>query len=103
MTDARGVCAGRAETLIPDVPYVRGWAHAKRKADALAEELLALGLDFDFPGLAPDVNVFGDGIVSLGPVRPEAAEILAQLITAGLAAEMGQGQSEQDQPDSPAG
>jgi hypothetical protein len=67
---------------------VRGWATAKRAAEALAEELLAFGLDTDFPGLKPDVNVAGDGLVCVGAIRPEAAEILARLITAGLAAEM---------------
>ncbi|MYS19597.1 hypothetical protein GA0115240_11079 [Streptomyces sp. DvalAA-14] len=87
MTDARGVCASRAESLTADVAYVRGWAHAREAADLLAEELLALGLDSDFPGLKADVNVFGDGIVHLGPVRLAAVEILAQLIAGGLAVE----------------
>ncbi|MBG7699950.1 hypothetical protein HCJ76_18125 [Streptomyces sp. MC1] len=49
---------------------------------------MLLGLDSDFPGLVADVNVFGDGLVQLGAVRPEAAELLAKLITAGLDAEM---------------
>ncbi|MFF0009991.1 hypothetical protein [Streptomyces sp. NPDC005374] len=87
MTDRRGVVAKRAENLSPGVPYVRGWNRARRSAGALADQLVLLGLDSDFPGLVADVNVFGDGLVDLGTVRPEAAELLAALITAGLAAE----------------
>jgi hypothetical protein len=88
MTDRRGVVAKRAENLMPGVPYVRGWAQARRSADTLASELTALGLESDFPCLAADVNVSGDGLVRLGIVRPEAALILAELIVSGLAAEM---------------
>ncbi|MER5821877.1 hypothetical protein [Streptomyces mirabilis] len=88
MTDRRGVVAKRAENLMPGVPYVRGWAQARRSADALASQLAFMGLESDFPGLTADVNVSGDGLVRLGIVRPEAALILAELITSGLAAEM---------------
>ncbi|MGW3984057.1 hypothetical protein [Streptomyces mirabilis] len=88
MTDRRGVVAKRAENLMPGVPYVRGWAQARRSADALAAQLTAVGVESDFPGLTADVNVSGDGLVRLGIVRPEAALILAELITSGLAAEM---------------
>ncbi|GAA2071391.1 hypothetical protein GCM10009801_22980 [Streptomyces albiaxialis] len=88
MTDPMGVCARRAEDLRPGVPYVRGWAEGKRGADALAELLRELGLEADFPGLKADVNVFGDGIVCLGQVRPAAVEMLARVLANGLAAEM---------------
>ncbi|MEW1561775.1 hypothetical protein AB0454_02180 [Streptomyces sp. NPDC093509] len=88
MTDRRGVVAKHAENLMPGVPYVRGWAQARRSADTLASELAALGLESDFPGLTADVNVSGDGLVRLGIVRPEAALILAELVVSGLAAEM---------------
>ncbi|MFF3469153.1 hypothetical protein [Streptomyces sp. NPDC002619] len=88
MTDRRGVVAKRAENLMPGVPYVRCWAQARRSAGALAAQLTALGLELDFPGLAADVNVSGDGLVRLGSVQPEAALILAELIVSGLAAEM---------------
>ena len=87
MTDRRGVVAKRAEDLSLGVPYVRGWNRARRGAGALADQLVLLGLDSDFAGLVADVNVFGDGIVQLGTVRPEAAELLARLIAVGLAAE----------------
>ena len=87
MTDRRGVVAKRAENLMPGVPYVRGWATARRSADALAAQLAVLGLETDFPGLAADVNVSGDGLVRLGIVRPEAARVLAELIVSGLVAE----------------
>ncbi|MGW3680647.1 hypothetical protein [Streptomyces prasinus] len=88
MTDRRGVVAKRAENLMPGIPYVRGWAQARRGAGALAAQLTALGLEPDFPGLTADVNVSGDGLVRLGTVRPEAALLLAELIVSGLAAEM---------------
>lgn len=88
MTDRRGVVAKRAENLMPGVPYVRGWAEARRSASTLAEQLTALGLEPDFPGLAADVNVSGDGLVRLGTVRPEAAQLLAELIVAGCESEM---------------
>ncbi|MGW1504731.1 hypothetical protein ACWCQW_40715 [Streptomyces mirabilis] len=88
MTDRRGVVAKRAENLMPGVPYVRGWAQARRGADELAAQLSTLGLESDFPGLTPDVNVSGDGLVRLGVVRPEAALILAELIVSGCLAEL---------------
>ncbi|MEU2617557.1 hypothetical protein ABZ642_05220 [Streptomyces sp. NPDC007157] len=87
MTDRWGVVAKRAENLMPGVPYVRGWAQARRSAGALAEHLTALGMESDFPGLAADVNVSGDGLVRLGSIRPEAALMLAELILSGLTAE----------------
>ncbi|CAM5526665.1 hypothetical protein [Streptomyces griseorubiginosus] len=90
MTDRRGVVAKRAENLSPSVPYVRGWNRARQSAGALADQLVLLALDSDFPGLVADVNVFGDGLVQLGAVRPEAAELLASLIAAGLNAESGE-------------
>ncbi|MFF9123841.1 hypothetical protein ACF09J_11135 [Streptomyces sp. NPDC014889] len=88
MTDRRGVVAKRAEDLLPGVPYVRGWNRARRSAGTLADQLVLLGLDSDFHGLVADVNVFGDGLVQLGTVRSEAAELLAQLITTGLEAKL---------------
>ncbi|MFE3168277.1 hypothetical protein [Streptomyces sp. NPDC059224] len=87
MTNRRGVVAKRAEDLMPGVPYVRGWVQARRGAGALATQLSVLGLETDFPGLAADVNVAGDGLVHLGTIRPETAAVLAELILSGLAAE----------------
>lgn len=84
MTDRRGVVAPRAENLNAGVNYVRGWAEARGSADTLAQQLLALGLDADFPGLTADVNVRGEGLVRLGTVRPEAAMLLARLVRAGM-------------------
>ncbi|ONK11206.1 hypothetical protein [Streptomyces sp. MP131-18] len=88
MTDVRGVCAGSAEELAPGVPYVRGWADAKRAADALAEPLRVLDLQAIFAQLKPDVNVHGEGVVRLGTVRPAAAHALATLIMTGLTVEV---------------
>ncbi|MEU1626908.1 hypothetical protein ABZ746_16610 [Streptomyces sp. NPDC020096] len=86
--DPRRVIARRAEELAPAVPYVRGWAEAKRATDTLAEQLRELGLELDLMGLKADVSVFGDGLVCLGPVRPDAAELLADLVATGLAVGM---------------
>ncbi|MFF4751762.1 hypothetical protein ACWD5R_20400 [Streptomyces sp. NPDC002514] len=86
--DPRRVIARRAEDLAPAVPYVRGWAEAKRATDALAEQLHALGMDSDFLSLKADVNVYGDGLVCLGPIRPTTAQLLAEAIATGLALEM---------------
>ncbi|MYT70367.1 MULTISPECIES: hypothetical protein [unclassified Streptomyces] len=93
MTDRHGVIAPRAENLNTGVNYVRGWAEGRRSADNLAQQLAALGLESDFPGLRADVNVRGDGLVRLGAIRPEAAELLAQLICAGAEAKARQAAS----------
>ncbi|MFF9781461.1 hypothetical protein [Streptomyces nigrescens] len=101
MTDPRRVVAKRAENLSPTTPYVRGWAEAKRGADALAEQLQAAGLELDFLGLRADVTVFGDGLVCLGPVQPEAGDVLARLLVMGLAMEMADQADSQSQPAPP--
>ncbi|MFE3016696.1 hypothetical protein [Streptomyces sp. NPDC059256] len=88
MTDRRGVTAKRAEDLLPGIPYVRGWSKGHRGATALATALKTLGLETDFPGLRADVNVDGDGLVCLGSVSPEAADLLARALVAGLAMEI---------------
>ena len=88
MTDPRGVCMRRAEALAPGVPYVRGWAEGRTGAGALAAALTDAGLADDFPKLAADVNILGQGMVRLGQVRPGAVLELAQLLAAGLAAEI---------------
>lgn len=100
MTDARGVCAASAAGLAPEVPYVRGWAEARRAAEALAEQLQVLDVGHVFAGLRADVNVNGDGVVQLGEVRPAAAQLLARLITNGLTVEALRRHSpaEQDEP-----
>ena len=88
MTDPRGVCMRRAESLTPGIPYVRGWAEGRCGAEALAVQLTRTGLANEFPGLSADVNVLGQGMVRLGQVRPIAVLEFARLIAAGLAAEM---------------
>lgn len=105
VTDPRRVVAKRAENLSPAMPYVRGWAEAKRGADALAEQLQAAGMGLDLLGLRADVTVFGDGLVCLGPIQPETGEALARLLVMGLAMEMADHADRQGQPlppDAPA-
>jgi hypothetical protein len=101
MTDPDGVCARPAEVLTADVPYVRGWIDAKRKADVLAEQFRVVGLADDFPLLKADVNLIGQGVVSLGPVSPETALRLVGLISAGLIAEMLDGWTTEDTAPAP--
>ncbi|MFI1173278.1 hypothetical protein [Streptomyces melanogenes] len=64
----------------------------------MAEQLAGLGLDTDFPGLKADVNVRGEGLVSLGAIRPEAAELLAELTTVGLSVKMAADAKSADTP-----
>lgn len=66
VTNGPGVTGDDASTHVtsspvtpPGVPYVRGWARARRSAGTLADQLVLLGLDSDFPGLMADVNVSG--------------------------------------------
>lgn len=66
--------------------YAAGTAHGRALAHWLISSWCS-GWTPTSAGLVADVNVFGDGIVQLGTVRPEAAELLARLIAAGLAAE----------------
>ncbi|RKN09404.1 hypothetical protein [Streptomyces radicis] len=98
MTDARGVCARSATDLSVNAPYVRGWAEAKHAADRLAEQLHTLDLDALFPQLKADVNVFGEGIVRLGTIRPATAQALATLIMTGLTNEVLRRAAAEDDP-----
>lgn len=88
MTDPRDACAEPADVLLPGVPYVRSWARAKQGAEALAEQLTALGLAGDFPFLKADVNVDGNDVVRLGIATPEAVQLLADALARGLAQEI---------------
>lgn len=100
--DPRRVVARRAENLSEARPYVRGWAQAKRAAEALAEQLRSAGLETDFSGLKADVSVFGDGLVCLGTLRPDAVQLLARLVSTGLTMEMAERAGRTDQPDTSA-
>jgi hypothetical protein len=87
MTDSRGACAQPAGALTLGVPYVRGWAESRRAAETLAEQLILAELADGFAGLRADVNVLGDGVVSLGKILPETALRLSDLLAVGLLAE----------------
>ncbi|GAA3756544.1 hypothetical protein [Streptomyces tremellae] len=100
--DPRRVVARRAEDLTEARPYVRGWGQAKRAAEALAEQLRSAGLETDVPGLKADVSVFGDGLVCLGALRPDAAELLARLVATGLTSEMAEQATGPNRPDASA-
>jgi hypothetical protein len=96
MTDPRGACAPPAGTLAPGVPYVRGWAEGRRAAEALAEQLVLADLADGFASLRADVNILGDGVVSLGKILPETALRLSALLAAGLLAEWLDERTEED-------
>lgn len=105
MADAMGpsqIVARRAENLSEARPYVRGWAQARGAAESLAEQLRLAGLETDVPGLKADVSVFGDGLVCLGTLRPDAVELLARLVATGLTAEMADRATSQNRPNTPA-
>ncbi|NJP44988.1 hypothetical protein [Actinacidiphila epipremni] len=87
MTDPRGACAQPAGMLAPDIPYVRGWAEGRRAAETLAEQLVLADLADGFASLHADVNILGDGVVSLGKILPETALRLSALLAVGLLAE----------------
>jgi hypothetical protein len=71
-----------AHILSPNIPYVRGWAHAARTTTALEAALRHYGLREAFPYLRAEVNVYGIGMVELGRITPETAHALATLLSA---------------------
>ncbi|MFG1812097.1 hypothetical protein [Streptomyces sp. NPDC049040] len=87
MTDSRGACAQPAGTLTPGIPYVRGWAEGRWAAETLAHQLVLADLADGFAALRADVNILGDGVVTLGKVLPETALRLSTLLAVGLLAE----------------
>ncbi|UWE12154.1 phosphotransferase [Actinacidiphila bryophytorum] len=80
-------CAQPAGAHTPGVPYVRGWTECRQAAEALAVQLALADLTDGFAVLRADVNVFGDGVESLGKVLPETALRLSALLAVGLLVE----------------
>ena len=78
----------RADILHNGVPYVRGWHQALTAAQALAEELRALGLEDDFAYMRADVNLNGDGFIRLDLITTQTALRLITALTRGLCAEL---------------
>jgi hypothetical protein len=101
MTDPRGACAQPAGTLTPGVPYVRGWAEGRSAAGLLAEALVLAALADGFPSLRADVNILGEGVVTLGQVLPETALRVSALLAAGLLAEQMDGHATEDTSTAP--
>ena len=62
------------------IAYVRGWTMAQHSAMALKDALAGLGQENAMPYLRADVNVFGAGIVELGRVTPETADLIARAL-----------------------
>lgn len=63
------------------------WYAARNAVSALRDVLIAAGMERDFPYLRADLNAFGQGLIELGRISPEAAKRLAELIGLGLAAQ----------------
>jgi hypothetical protein len=59
----------------------------RRAAELLAAQLALAALADGFTSLRADVNILGDGVVTLGKVLPETALHLSALLAAGLLAE----------------
>ncbi|MFJ5262401.1 hypothetical protein ACIQAC_18235 [Streptomyces sp. NPDC088387] len=76
-----------ADGGMPCAVHDHTWTRATDGVGALAAQLTTLGLDSDFPGLSAAVGASGVSVVRLGPVRPQAARILAELIVSGAEAE----------------
>ena len=62
------------------IAYVRGWTRAQRSVAELKEALSEIGREDAMPYLRADVNVFGAGIVELGRITPETADLIAQAL-----------------------
>lgn len=62
------------------IAYVRGWGAAQRSVAQLRDALAEIGHEDFLPYLRADVNVFGAGIVELGRVTPETADLIAQAL-----------------------
>ncbi len=62
------------------IAYVRGWTRAQRSVALLKNALHETGHDDVMPYIRADVNVFGAGIVELGRVTPENADLIAQAL-----------------------
>jgi hypothetical protein len=62
------------------IAYVRGWTTAQRSVAQLKDVLAEAGHEDVMPYLRADVNVFGAGIVELGRVTPETADLIAHAL-----------------------
>jgi len=65
--------------LVAGVPYVREWADANRAAQRLRAELAGWGIG-DRVVVRAHVSAGGEGVVELGWVHPELAELLAAVL-----------------------
>ncbi|MEW2165158.1 hypothetical protein AB0912_19520 [Streptomyces sp. NPDC007084] len=60
-----------------------GWYAARNATTALRDVLARAGLEKDFPYLRADLNAFGHGLVELGRVSPDTAELLRLALASG--------------------
>ena len=64
------------------VAYVRGWAQAQHLVAALRDALSELGRADAMPHLRADVSVAGTGIVEIGRVTPQTADLIIRALRA---------------------
>jgi hypothetical protein len=62
------------------ISYVRAWSEAQHAVSALKQSLANLDKGEMMPYLRTDVTEFGSGLVELGRVTPETAELFARAL-----------------------
>lgn len=62
------------------IAYVRGWTTAQHSVLELKEAFAAIGREDAIPYLRADVNVFGAGVVELGRVTPQTADLITSAL-----------------------
>lgn len=81
--DELSLIEGEPALILDDgIAYVRGWMDAQQSVVTIKSALAELGQDGTMPYLRADVNVFGQGIVELGRVTPQTANLIAKALTA---------------------
>jgi hypothetical protein len=64
------------------IAYVRGWAQAQHSVAALRDVLSELGRADAMPHLRADVSIAGKGIIEIGRVTPQTADLILQALRA---------------------
>ncbi|GAA2215246.1 hypothetical protein GCM10009850_107130 [Nonomuraea monospora] len=62
------------------IGYVRAWSEAQHAVSGLRSALEAVGHGDALPFLHADVTEFGTGVVELGRVTPQTAELLMRAL-----------------------
>jgi hypothetical protein len=60
------------------IAYVRGWAQAQHAVAAFRDVLGELGMPDAMPHLRADVSIAGKGIIEIGRITPQTADLILQ-------------------------